>query len=124
MWEEVDRHQPEQLKLAICGVSTCSKYKLAEVVAHLEVPVDEWFNVNEDERNAYIQELNKMTIEDAMKGKTIVASHVPTVQVSEIKEFSVDVRKMLQSFKTWTDDLVATIVKDAATLLNLKDAVQ
>ena len=31
---------------------------------------------------------------------------------------------MLQSFKNWTNGLVATIVKDAETLLNLKDAVQ
>lgn len=122
VWEEVDRHQQEELKLAICGVS--SEYELAEVVAYLEVPVDEWFDMNEDERNAYVQEFNKMTIEDAMKRKTIAASHVPTAQVSEFKEFSVDVRKMLQSFKSWTDGLVATIVKDAETLLNLKDAVQ
>ena len=53
MWEEVDRHQQEELKLAICGVS--SEYELAEVVAHLEVPVDEWSDTNEDERNAYVQ---------------------------------------------------------------------
>ena len=122
VWEEVNRHQQEQLKLAISGVS--SEYELAEVVAHLEVPVDEWFDMNEDERNAYDQEFNKMTIDDAMKGKTIAASHAPTAQVSEFKEFSVDVRKILQSVENWTDGLVATIVKDAETLLNLKDAVQ
>ena len=76
VWEEVDRHQQEELKLAICGVS--SEYELAEVVSHLEVPVDEWFDMNEDQRNAYVQEFNKMNIDDAMKGKTIAASHAPT----------------------------------------------
>ena len=76
--------------MPICGVS--SEYEFAKVVAYLEIPVDECFDMNEDERNAYVQEFNKMTIEDATKGKTIVASHVPTVQVSEFKEFSVDVK--------------------------------
>ena len=67
VWEEVDRHQQEELKLAICGIS--NEYKLAEVVSHLTVPVHEWFNMNEDERNGYVQEFNKMTINDAMKLK-------------------------------------------------------
>ena len=80
--------------------------------------------MNEDERNAYVQEFNKMTIDDAMKGKAIVASHAPTAQVPKFKEFMVDVRKILQSFKSWTDGLVSPIVKDADTLLNEKDAVQ
>ena len=44
VWEEVDRHQQEELKLAICGVS--SEYELTEVVAHLEVTIDEWFDMN------------------------------------------------------------------------------
>lgn len=34
--EEVDRHQQEELKLAICGLS--NEYELPDVVAHLEVP--------------------------------------------------------------------------------------
>ena len=122
VWKEVDRHQQEELKLAICGVS--SEYELAEVVSHLEVPDDEWFVMNEDQRNAYVQEFNKMTIDDALKGETIAASHAPTAQVPEFEEFTVDVRKILQSLKSWTDGLVATIVKDAETLLNQKDAVQ
>ena len=33
VWEEVDRHQQEELKLVICGVSC--EYKLAEVLADL-----------------------------------------------------------------------------------------
>ena len=51
-------------------------------VAHLEVPVDEWFNMNEHEWKAYVQEFSKMSVDDAKKGKTIGATHVPTVEVS------------------------------------------
>ena len=75
-----------QLKLVICGFS--SEYGLAEVVAYLEVPVNEWFDMSEDERNGYVQEFNKMTIEDAIKRKTKAAIHVPTAQVSEGKCYS------------------------------------
>ena len=67
VWEEVDRLQQGELKLVICGIS--NEYELAEVVSHLKVPVNEWFNMNEDERNGYVQEFNKMTINDAMKLK-------------------------------------------------------
>ena len=84
----------------ICGVS--SGYEFAKVVPDLEVLVDEWFDMNENERNAYVQEFNKMTI-DEMKGKTIAASHAPTAQVSEFKEFTEYMRTILHSFKTRTD---------------------
>ena len=42
----------------------------------------------------------------------------------ECKEFSLDATKILKSLHYWRDGLVATIVKDAETLLNAKDAVQ
>ena len=35
VWEQVDRHQQEELRLAICGLS--EEYELADVVAHLAV---------------------------------------------------------------------------------------
>jgi len=70
--------------------------------------------INEDQRKAYVNEFNKMPVDDAMKGKAIRINHVPTGELSECKEFSLDA----------TDGLVATIVKDAETLLNAKDAVQ
>ncbi|KAJ7377534.1 hypothetical protein OS493_028517 [Desmophyllum pertusum] len=68
--------------------------------------------------------ISKMSVDDAKKGKTIGATHVPTVEVLECKEFSLNIRTILQSLNYWTDGLVATIVKDAETLLNAKDAVQ
>ena len=122
VWEEVDRHQQEELQLAICGLS--NEYDLADIVAHLSVQVDEWFEMSEDQRKAYVNEFNKMSIDDAMKGKAIRVNHVRTGEMSECKEFSLDVTTILKSFHSWTDGLVATIVKSAETLLNAKDAVQ
>ena len=122
VWEEVDRHQQEELQLAICGLS--NEYDLADIVVHLSVQVDEWFDMSADQRKAYVHEFNKMPIDDAMKGKAIRVNHARTGEISECKEFSLDVTTILKSFHSWTDGLVATIVKSAKTLLNAKDAVQ
>ena len=121
MWEDVDKHQQEELQLAICGLS--NEYDLADIVAHLSIQVDEWFDMSADQRKAYVNEFNKMPIDDAMKGKAIRVNHVRTGEISECKEFSLDVTTILKSFHSWTDGLVATIVKSAETLLNAKDAV-
>ena len=115
VWEEVDRHQQEELQSAICGLS--NEYHLADMVVYLSVQVDEWFEMSEDQREAYINEFNKMPIDDAMKGKAIRVNHVHTGEMSECKEFSLDVTTIFKSFHVWTDGLVATIV-------NAKDAVR
>ena len=107
---------------AICGLS--SKYVLADTVAHLSVQVDEWFETSEDQRKAYVNEFNKMPIDDAMRGKAIRVNHVCTGEMSECKEFSLDMMTILKSFHSWTDGLAATIVKSTETVLNAKDAVQ
>ena len=108
--------------MAICGLS--NEYKLADVVAHFSVKVDDWFDMNEDQRKAYMNEFNKMSVGNAMKGEAIRVNHVPTEEMSEGKEFSLDVMTILKSFHYWTDGLIATIVNGAEALLNAKDAVQ
>ena len=115
VWEEVDRHQQEELQSAICGLS--NDYDLADIVVYSSVQVDEWFEMSEDQRKAYVNEFNKMRIDDAMKGKAIRVNHVRTGEMSECKEFSLDVTTIFKSFHVWTDGLVATIV-------NAKDAVR
>ena len=122
VWEEVDRHQQEELKLAICGLS--NEYELADMAVHLRLSVSDWFDMNEEQRKAYVNEFNKMSIDDAMKGKTIGINQAPTGEASEYKEFSLDVATMLNSLNSWTEGLVDTIVKDAEALLNAKEAVQ
>ena len=122
VWEEVDRHQQEELKLAICGLS--DEYELADVAAHLEVTPDEWFEMTVVERKAYAHKFDKLSVDKVIKGKTIRGTLVPNVEYDEYKEFSCDVKVILQSLKSWTDGLVATIVKEAEVLLNAKDAIQ
>ena len=122
VWEEVDRHQQEELQLAICGLS--EEYELAELAAHLAVSTEEWFNMNRNQRSDYVLRFNKMSVEEALKGKTIPISNLPDAEQPECQEFSEDVTGMLQSLNSWTDDLVKTTVKEAEALLNCKDAVQ
>ena len=122
VWEEVDRHQQEELQLAICGLS--EEYELADLAAHLAVSTEKWFNMNRNQRTDYVLKFNKMSVEDALKGKTIPIPSLPDDEQPEFKEFSEDVASILQSLKSWTDGLVETIAKDAEALLNCKDAVQ
>ena len=107
--EEVDRHQQEEVKLAICGLSNV--YELADVVAHLSVQADDWFEMNEGQRKAYVNEFNKMPIVDAMKGKAIRINHIPTGALSKCKEFSLDATKIFKALHYWTDRPVATILQ-------------
>ena len=122
VWEEVDKHQQEELQLAICGLS--EEYELADLAVHLAVSAEKWFNMNRNQRADYVLKFNKMSVEDVLKGKTIPFSRIDDAEQPDFKEFSVDVASMLQSLKNWTDDLIATIVKDAVALLNCKDGVQ
>ena len=85
--------------MAICGLS--NENELADVVAHLSVQADEWFEMNEDQRKANVNELKKMPIVDAMKGKAISINHVPTGALSKCKEFFHWIRpKFLRPYST------------------------
>ena len=44
VWEQVDRHQQEEIQLAMCGLS--EEYELADVVAHLAVSAEQWTKIN------------------------------------------------------------------------------
>ena len=84
VWEQVDKHQQEELQLAICGLS--EEYELADVVAHLAVPTEQWFNMNRNQRADYVLKFNKISVEDASKGKTIAISNLPDAEEPEFKD--------------------------------------
>ena len=44
---------------------------MADVVVHLSVQVDDWFEMNEDQQKAYMNEFDKISVDDAMTGKAI-----------------------------------------------------
>ena len=48
VWEEVDKHQQEELEMAICGLS--QEFELLDMVCHLEHPADEWFEMTSQQR--------------------------------------------------------------------------
>ena len=80
--------------------------------------------MNRNQCADYILKFNKISIAEALKGKTITISNLPDAEQPEFKVFSVAVASMLQSMKKWTDGLVDTIVQGVKALLNCKDAVQ
>ena len=111
VWEQVDMHQQEELKLAICGLK--EEYELAHLVAHLAVSPEKWFNMNRNQRADYVAKFNRLSVEDALNGKNIVIANLPNTEQPEFNEFSVDVASILKSMEKWTNGLVDTIVQAA-----------
>ena len=46
--------------MAICGLS--AEYELADVEAHLAVPLEEWFEMCAVQRADYVKKFNQMTV--------------------------------------------------------------
>lgn len=119
VWEEDDKHQQEELEMAICGLN--QEFKLMDMVRHLERPADEWFEMTSQQRKCYV---SKLSVEDAVAKKTIETNmETPDAEFLEFKEFSVDLEKSLESLNV-SVELISTIVKEAKRLLNIKNAIQ
>ena len=63
-------------ELAIWELS--NGYVLADITAYLRLSVSDWFDMNEEQQKAYMNEFSRMSIENAMKGKGIRINQVPT----------------------------------------------
>lgn len=106
----------------ICGLS--SEYELADVVAHLAVPPEEWFEMSAAQRAEYVQKFNQMTVEEAMRGKSITVSKTAFAIPADVRKFSIDLKTSLQCINACPAGLIETIVKEAQNLLNCNNAIQ
>ena len=61
IFEEVHRKQQEELALAIIGLS--GQYDLSNLVAHLAVPADVWFEWTEPQRKECIAKFNSLSVD-------------------------------------------------------------
>lgn len=125
VFEEIHRGEQDELKLAICGLS--EKYQLANVAAHLLVPVDIWFDWTEEQRNEYVKKLNAMSVEDMLKGKRVSvrkADETSACSNQEFQELSFDVGKVLREKNICSEDIITAVIKGAISLLNLPAAIQ
>lgn len=122
VWEEVDKHQQDELHMAIYWLS--AEYELSTVVAHLAVPPDERFEMSTVQRAEYVQKFNEMTVKEAMRRKAITVSKTVFPTPTDVREFSIDRKTSLQSVSACQAGLKATIVTEAQNLLNCKNAIQ
>lgn len=125
VFEEIHWGEQDELKLAICGLS--EKYQLANVAAHLLVPVDIWFDWTEEQRNEYVKKLNAMSVEDMLKGKRVSvrkADETSACSNQEFQELSFDVGKVLREKNICSEDIITAVIKGAISLLNLPAAIQ
>lgn len=81
IFEELHHKQQEELKLAVIGLS--DKYQLSKLSSHLAVPPDVWFDWSENVRKEYIRKFNLMSVDEALRKKTInvnTAEGAPSIE--------------------------------------------
>ena len=76
VFEEIHRKQQDELRLAIAGIS--EEYELSEFVSQLAVLTDTWFHWSPEEREKYVADMNKISVEKALEGKRIGEPNIPT----------------------------------------------
>ncbi|KAJ8019089.1 hypothetical protein HOLleu_42548 [Holothuria leucospilota] len=122
VFEEVDRHQQEELMLAICGLS--SEFELAEIVDYVKLSPDQWFDLSPHERKLYTKAFNEMSVQEALKRKNIAIKNMAYLEENEYKQFSLDVKQSLKPMESWSEVLINAVVDRALELLNCPCKVQ
>ena len=123
VFEEIHRKQQDELRLAIAGIS--EEYELSEFVSHLAVSTDTWFQWSPEEREKYVADVNKISVEEALKGKRINKPNIPTqVPEKEFSEFSVDVSKFLEQNMGYKAVTAKHVAENALLLVNHPLAIQ
>ena len=124
VFEEINLKQEEELRLAIARIS--EEYDLSEFVSHLAVSTDKWFGWNTEEREKYVSDMNKMSVEDAMNGKCIREPDVQPQQLpeKEFTELSVDVARFLDQNMRYKTVTARHVAESALLLLNHPFAIK
>lgn len=113
--------------MALCRLS--EKYQLANVAAHLLVPVDTWFDWNEKQRNEYVKKVNATSVEDMLKGKHVSVRKTDETSTcsssnGEFQELSFDAAKVLRDKNISPQDIITAVIEGALSLLNLSAEIQ
>ena len=123
MFEGIHKKQQDELSLAITEMS--EEYELSEIAAHLAVSSDTWFNWSPEERKKYIADVNKMSVEKAIKGKCISEPQVPSNSPPrEFADLSFKVAKFLEVNIGYKAVTARHVAESALLLLNHPLAIQ
>ena len=124
VFEEINLKQQEELRLAIAGIS--EEYELSEFVSHLAVLTDKWFGWNTEEREKYVSDMNKMSVEEAMNGKCIREPDVQPQQLpkKEFTKLSVDVAHFPEQNMRYKTVTARHVAESALLLLNHPFAIK
>ena len=64
VFESIHERQQEEVKMTIAGLS--EEYELSSHAKYLQVPVDVWFDWNEQEQRTYIRKVNDLSAEEIL----------------------------------------------------------
>ena len=109
--------------MAIAGIS--EEYELSEFVSYLAVSTDTWFQWSPEEREEYVADMNKISVEEALEGKRSSEPNIPTqVPEKEFSEFPVDVAKFLEQNMGYKSVTAKHVAENALLLVNHPLAIQ
>ena len=99
-------------------IGLSDKYQLSKLLSHLAVPPDVWFDWSENVRKEYIRKFNLMSVDEALRKKTInvnTAEGAPSIE--EFKELSVEVSTFLVQRLSYEVEVARAVEDDGALML-------
>ena len=122
VWEEVTRHQPNELTKALVGMG--EEYCLTEDATYLMVK-QEWFAWSAARRTQYLTKFNSLTLVDVMRRKVISLppenSEVPRFKSPVL--FGRGFKDQLQHAAAVSADVAETLIQEAEALLTASTAI-
>lgn len=123
VFEELHLKQQQELTLAVNGLS--NEYQLSMISAHLAVPPEVWFEWPESERKDYIRKFNLMSVDEALKQKSIkVNTSEPLPITEDCKELSAEISSFLVQKFDYVMEIARAVEDGALMLLNSPAGIQ
>ena len=125
VFESIHERQQEEVKMTIAGLS--EEYELSSHAKYLQVPVDVWFDWNEQERRTYIRKVNDLSAEEILSRKEVPWPKDENRAMQSEAEFlepTVNVAQILESQFGYSADNASFLSNEVNKLLNHPNAIQ
>ena len=119
IFEHIHARQQEEVARAIGGMSDL--VQLSPLAEHLRIDTDVWFEWNKSQRGTYLEDFNKLSIEEAFSGKEI--SWPELQDVSEFVEPAIDIKEFLIHQMNYEERIAEAVKANIESLLNNPRAI-
>lgn len=125
VFEGIHDHQMEELKSAVAGIS--DEYRLADYSLHLQVPPDVWFEWSTEMRNSYIDNIQKLSMDEIFQQKEVPWPNLEedvNGNRPEFKQLQLDLARTLTDQFGYSQDNAVAVKREVLNLVNHPTAIQ